>query len=347
MSIGKLPKVLSFQRGIINSDGIMYNCFAGTDSKLKKVRVVRHGMLGTQGDNNIALPQITESAKTEPEAEGLLIRYSIGFLPLHNLLFSTSDPEFAGHCKSFIDRFLSSDELAEISKRYARNILNGRWFYRNAELETSREVKVTFLDSDIDPITIGSRTDLGFASSYMADEEKLGAEIAKCLKGASKMRFLVEGRINFGFRGAIEVFPSQNYVSNKPKGFARPLYKVGVIENKELDEALKDLEPSSFRADLMTMGFAALRDQKIGNALRTIDTWYDNGKDLAPISIEPSGASLKDNVYYRKNKNSAYELLGYIDELKPGEGGKLNKDAMFVLAIMVRGGVFSGKKDSN
>ena len=41
------------------------------------------------------------------------------------------------------------------------------------------------------------------------------------------------------------------------------------------------------------MGQAALRDQKIGNALRTIDTWYPAYEERrVPLPVEPNGASL-------------------------------------------------------
>lgn len=350
MSVENYPSVLSFQRGMMISDGMMYNYFGEGKPTSKEIFVVRHGVRGTQNvggnkEKDVYNPQITETAKTEPDAQGLVIRYSIGFLPLHHLLSSTSEESFNDHCKDFVNKFVDSKELLEVSMRYARNILNGRWFYRNTELEISRKIKVTFLGSEIEPIVVNSETSLQFANGYTEDERKLGKEICKCFKGISRMRFLVEGIIDFGFKGALEVFPSQNYVhaQNKPKGFARPLYKVGIIESRELNDILKEDKPGKFNADMITIGYAALRDQKIGNALRTIDTWYENGDDVNPIPIEPNGASLKDNKYYRKNKNSAFKLFRRIDELNPGENGELNKDAMFVLASMVRGGVLGEK----
>ncbi|EFI34393.1 CRISPR-associated protein, Csy3 family [Desulfonatronospira thiodismutans ASO3-1] len=354
MSIGNLPKLLSFQRGVAVSDGLMYNYTSKPQNGYSKVRVVRHGIRGTQNVSDASKEklyqvQVTESAKTEANAEGLVIRFSFGLLPLKNLLFSSSEKSFSDHCQAFAERFGGSEELMEISCRYARNVLNGRWFYRNSELESGRQITVKFLPPgsetkdlpEADGVTVQSATSLGFRNDYTADEKKLGAEICKCLKGESKTRFHVEGVIKFGMKGVFEVFPSQNYVSSKPKGFARPLYKVGVVDSRELSDILKDSDPSSFRADMISMGHAALRDQKIGNALRVIDTWYERGDDMTPIAVEPNGASLKDNHYYRKKNGSAFVLMKKIDEMQPGNG-ELNKDAMFLLATMIRGGVFSG-----
>ena len=49
-----------------------------------------------------------------------------------------------------------------------------------------------------------------------------------------------------------------------------------------------------------TMGHAALRDQKIGNALRTIDTWYPRYTEHGrPLPVEPNGASLEAQEFFR------------------------------------------------
>lgn len=348
MSIDK-PEMLAFQRGVVNSDGMMYNYIPDNDKYEQKVKVIRHGIRGTQntqnGENKVYQVQVTESAKTEPNAEGIKISFTVTFLPIQNLLCGTSEKDFYDHCMSFVEKFNDSEELKMLSKRYARNILNGRWFYRNSELEMSRKIKVTFLDTDIEPIIAEKETSFGFKDEFTQDEKILGNEIFKCFKGVSKTRFLVEGLINFGFRGAVEVFPSQNYVSNKPKGFARPLYKVGTINTKKLNEILNEKDQSAFCADMVQMGYAALRDQKIGNALRTVDTWYNKKKDVSnePISIEPNGASLKDNKYYRQSKNDAFSLIQKIDEMTPGDKENLNEEAMFILGVMIRGAVLSGK----
>ena len=37
-------------------------------------------------------------------------------------------------------------------------------------------------------------------------------------------------------------------------------------------------------------GVAAIHSQKIGNAIRTIDTWYEGAEELGPIAVEPYGS---------------------------------------------------------
>ena len=88
------------------------------------------------------------------------------------------------------------------------------------------------------------------------------------------------------------------------------------------------------------MGQAALREQKIGNALRTIDTWYPAYEErLVPISVEPNGANLDMKEFFRKKGDaSGFKLMQRVGELDPE-----TPEGLFLLACLIRGGVFSGK----
>ena len=88
-SFKKVPGVLSFQRGLIVSDAPMQNLHA--DGSLSPLQVVRHGIRGTQnvsgGEKDVSNIQVTETAKTSPDALGLQLSFSQRFLPLDELLF--------------------------------------------------------------------------------------------------------------------------------------------------------------------------------------------------------------------------------------------------------------------
>jgi CRISPR-associated protein Csy3 len=89
-----------------------------------------------------------------------------------------------------------------------------------------------------------------------------------------------------------------------------------------------------------------MHSQKIGNALRTIDTWYPKGEtddDLGPIAVEPYGSVTSQGKAYRQPKDKAdfYNLLdAWVLKGKAPEIG----DQHFVMATLIRGGVF-GEKD--
>ena len=113
-----------------------------------------------------------------------------------------------------------------------------------------------------------------------------------------------------------EAYPSQELILDKgdKKGQkSKTLYKVGET--------------------------AAIHSQKIGNALRTIDTWYPDDDGLGPIAVEPYGSVTSQGKAYRQPKDKAdfYTLLDnwVLKDKAPAPG-----DQHFVVATLVRGGVF-------
>ena len=91
---------------------------------------------------------------------------------------------------------------------------------------------------------------------------------------------------------------------------------------------------------------AGIHSQKIGNALRTIDTWYpvdeENG-NIGPIAVEPYGSVTSQGKAYRQPKQKAdfYNLLDdWVLKDKAPEMGNQH----YVMATLIRGGVF-GEKD--
>ncbi|MDA8191987.1 type I-F CRISPR-associated protein Csy3 [Acidiferrobacter thiooxydans] len=356
MSI-KIPSVLSVQRGTIVTDGIM-SSLVMKDSKTetRPVRVVRHGIRGVlpkKEKDGVSNPQRTESAKTVSDAIGLAVSFDFRTISARkNLIFACSEEPTRQAINAFIDRFFKDNvqEFEEVCRRYARNILNGRWLWRNRILGDVT-VSATIPGKDEPYRSDGSRTKFtGHTKDGYTDEEIALAKevIAAGLLGVSGSPSVhVEGRVMFGFTGQVEVFPSQNMVTSKPKGFARSLYKVNVIPRKTLMDIMGSAkndgeEAGEFAADMIDMGWAALRDQKIGNAIRTIDTWYP-GSDGTPIPVEPNGASLEHNKLHREAKGTGWrDLLTKVDEIKPSE--TFNPDAAFLIALLVRGGVFSEKQ---
>ncbi len=62
-----------------------------------------------------------------------------------------------------------------------------------------------------------------------------------------------------------EVFPSQELILDKGRA--------------DKSKVLYDVQKT-----------AAIHSQKIGNALRTIDTWYSEADKIGPIAVEPYGS---------------------------------------------------------
>ena len=90
-----------------------------------------------------------------------------------------------------------------------------------------------------------------------------------------------------------------------------------------------------------------MHSQKIGNALRTIDTWYpkdQESKELGPIAVEPYGSVTSQGKAYRQPKDKA-DFYNLLDKwVLKGEAPKEIGDQHYVMATLIRGGVF-GEKD--
>jgi CRISPR-associated protein Csy3 len=340
----KLPSVMSLKRTIAMTDGIMSSLFS--DGSTKLVDVTRHGIRGTQNMVKDALSdeyaevsniQTTDTAKIDPNAAGLRVEFGIRFLPLVSSIDSCAPgknetPEmikqYRDSLKGFAARAAHSDGLKEVSLRYARNIANGRWLWRNRTMAETVAIKVSVGDKEFnfDALSIPLNT----FSNYSQDERNLADVIANGLSGTSSSSLKVSADLDFGINGAVEVFPSQNYINGKPKGFARSLYKYGAPDKVDATNNNR-------------VGYAAIRDQKIGNALRTFDTWYSDFEEVGmPIPIEPNGASLDAQRFFRKNNSSAFKLFLRLNQIDPN-----TEQGMFCIANMIRGAVYSesDKKD--
>lgn len=351
----KLPGVLAFQRGLVITDALFFNVLQDGQTP---VMVVRHGIRGTQNVNKsgeaekstaanakrqeVSNIQTTDTAKLEEEAQALAVRFSLRFLDLDNVLFacapSSTDANdlvrnYRESVTGFIERAKASNGLDEVAQRFARNIANGRWLWRNRTIARKVEVHVTEAGKTVASFD-ALATPLNHFDDFTADERKVAGYIAEGLRGENDVGLDIEARLDFGVRGALEVFPSQNYVEDKPRGFARPLYCLGTPERAS---SRSGMEFESTR----TMGHAALRDQKIGNALRTIDTWYPKYADHGrPLPVEPNGASLEAQEFFRDRKTSAFEFARRLNTLDPA-----SPEGMFMIASLIRGGVFSGGKE--
>lgn len=353
----KSGTVVSVMRGINVTDAPLSSILG---DRLEPVPVIRHGIRGTQnvskkkaGDNSeIANPQITETAKTAPQANGLHVAFSLQVVPLRKLLTACDQPATRSRIERFLSAAEDSEELHEVCRRYAHRLFTGSFLWRNLHLAHTLDIEVTCAGetervSGQQAFELAAR---GFAA-YSTAERNVARWLQRAFvaDGHTGASLGVQARVQFERPGAYEVYPSQVYVSTKPTGFARPLYKLNPVSATELSRQRQDADPQLFM-DSLVMGQAALRDQKIGNALRTIDTWYAQDGALAPIAIEPNGASLSNNTFYRKPQsgNSFFDLHPRLDELtgqiRPTGSGQPSPEAMFMLAVFIRGGVLSDGK---
>ena len=145
--------------------------------------------------------------------------------------------------------------------------------------------------------------------------KSLGSVIAEGLAGGHVL-LQVTAFLRVG--AGQEVFPSQELILDRGRGDkSKTLYQIGE-KGQEI---------------------AAIHSQKIGNALRTIDTWYEGAHDLGPIAVEPYGSVTTQGKAYRqpKQKQDFYTLL---DDWLLRTKAPPAEQQHFVMAVLIRGGVF-------
>ena len=343
-TFSKVPSVFSFQRSMIVSAGAFFNEIAG-QQETPPVYVVRHGLRGTQNvseagdsakgtkDRDVSNIQQTETALLDPRADALLVKFGLRMIDLDSALFACASGErdlaklVRESVLDFVARAKASEGLKEVSRRIARNVANGSFLWRNRVVAKTVAVTTEVPGQTLVFNALG--IPLSSFGDYSVDEIRLAEVIAAGLRGDRDAAIEITARVDFGVKGAVEVFPSQAYLENKPKGFARPLYKLTT-------EVPQSSTPGSDHQ--IVMGQAALRDQKISNRLRTFDTWYDAFEVVGkPLPVEPNGASIDLMSFFRTGKATAFNMFSRLNQIDPN-----SPEGMFCIGSMIRGGVYSG-----
>lgn len=341
--LAKLPQILATQRGYVITDGQFFNVLPGNNRT--PVEVINHTVIGVDNKKldanefkSLANPQSIDSAKLDVNALGYEVVFSISFLSIDRVLSKVAgnnSEELKVILGKFIKNSNNSDGLNEIAHRYARNILNGRWLWRNRMTAKSVAISVSAEGNTLVDKFNALSVSLNDFKGYSQEENKLAKIIQEQLQNENISELKVTALVTPRVLGATEVFPSQNYI-DKPKGAKGLKSKSLYVLNKRPSQ--------KSHGDVVIVGDAALRDQKIANAIRTIDTWYSNDAELRPIAIEQFGANLDDQCFYRKGGKSsgidAYSLMKQCGELDPN-----SPKGMYFIGCLVRGGVYAESKN--
>lgn len=238
------------------------------------------------------------------------------------LINSISDPsvcnnmDYRRSLKEELNKIKTIKNLKEISHRYATNIANGRFLWRNRKNSSLIEVVVKVEGNE--PLIFNSH-DYSMEDFSVHTEEltKLTNIIHKVIENDHiLLNITAYAKIGNGQ----EVFPSQEFVEkeeNKDGRKTKVLYSVNNI--------------------------AAFHSQKIGNAIRTIDTWYpDYEKFKMPIAIEAYGqVTTWGHAFRGDSKVNFYDI---IDKLVLNKSELTEEEEIYVLSNIIRGGVFGGSE---
>ncbi|PJE54295.1 type I-F CRISPR-associated protein Csy3 [Marinomonas sp. BSi20584] len=334
MAAVKTASVLAFERKLANSDGLLFaGNWAKPDGEWKPIALQEKSVRGTISNRqksavlndsakldqevNKANLQTVDTAALPFDCDTLKVVYSLrvlGDLPTPS---ACNSPDYQEVLSSTIKSYIEEQSFAVLAHRYASNIASGRFLWRNRVGAEDISIRVTQKNKDGNITWAFNGYDLSLRDfDYQSDDLTAFAnEIQKGLTSDTFTYFQIEAFVKLG--EGQEVFPSQELVLDGNSRKSKVLYDVD--------------------------GTAALHSQKIGNAIRTVDTWYQGSEEIGPISAEPFGSVTSRGKAYRSNKDDFYTLFD--KWMEKGQAPETEQQH-YVMANLIRGGVFGGKSDA-
>ena len=339
----KTASVLAFERKLDPSDALFSagrwseRDKKGADWQIvevreKSVRGTISNRLSTAGqdpaklDASIQAPnlQTVDVAAIPNNADTLRVRFTLRVLGRVGAPSACNNAEYQKKLRDTIRQYIELHGFSELALRYAHNLANGRFLWRNRVGAEQVEVQVRLLQKgeEFQHWTFDAQSfslrgfDAPEASARPLKE--LADAIERGLAGQNHVLLDVTAYARIG--EGQEVYPSQELIldrGDKKGQKSKTLYRVGKV--------------------------AGMHSQKIGNALRTIDTWYPDQNELGPIAVEPYGSVTSQGKAYRqpKQKKDFYNLL---DNWVLKDRAPDKEQQHYVIATLIRGGVF-GEKD--
>ena len=262
--------------------------------------------------------QTVDVAALPAEADTLKVQFTLRVLGGAGTPSACNSAAYQAKLLATVQGYVQQHGFGELARRYAANLANGRFLWRNRAGAEQVEVTVEQMQNgqaahtwSFDALALNTRA-VGAINTEAKGLDVLGQAMAAGLTGSQHVLLRITAFVRQG--AGQEVFPSQELILDKDSaGKSKTLYHVD--------------------------GVAAIHSQKIGNAIRTIDTWYEGAEELGPIAVEPYGSVTTQGKAYRqpKQKLDFYTLLDnwlLKDQVPPVE------QQHFVMAVLIRGGVF-------
>jgi len=328
--------VLAFEKKLVPSDGYLYGTtWDERYTKAEPLELREKSVRGTISnrqkggilkDAEIQKPnlQTVDSCSLSPEHDTLKLHFTLKVLSGVETPSACNNAAFYESYQTAVRNYIENEGFTELAKRYAINIANGRFLWRNRvgveQLEVHVKISNTKTAWTFDALDIGI-SDFDLTHPDILD---LATKIAEALSGKTEFLLLeIDAYAQIG--RAQDVYPSEELVLDKGNSKPKKSKILYHVKNN-----------------------AALHSQKIGNALRTIDTWYPEfaeRRNPKPIAIEPYGAVTNLGQAFRHPKDKV-DFFTLFDKFARGATLDDKDCEHYVMAVLVRGGVFgeSGKE---
>ena len=334
-----LASVLAFEKKFVLSDGLMYGTnwddrdqFSPITLREKSVRGTISNRLKDAVKNDpvklnaeVEKPnlQTVDAALLKMGQDTLKLKFTLKVLSGAAEPSACNEETHRQQIQAMGQRYVEQYGFKELARRYAINLANARYLWRNRV--GAEKIEVQIKDCADDKAWTFDAYQYGLKNFDQDSEQvlELAERIAKTLSG--EQEYLLLSIETYALLGnGQEVYPSEELILDKGNSRA----------NGKKSKVLYAVD-----------GVAAMHSQKLGNAIRTIDTWYPDCSDkTGPIAIEPYGAVTNLGKAYR-NPKAKQDFYSLFDRYSMGEDFDSAEQAHYVMAILVRGGVFgqSGK----
>lgn len=262
--------------------------------------------------------QTVDVATLPGDADTLRVRFTLRVLAGVGAPSACNNADYQAKLRVTVQGYVNAHGLGVLAARYAANLANGRFLWRNRLGAEQIEVRIAQL-KDGQPLhqwtfdaLAWSLRDFNVPAGQESASKALAEVMQQGLSGQAHVLLRVEAFVRLG--EGQEVFPSQELILDKGQSKkSKTLYTVADV--------------------------AGMHSQKLGNALRSIDTWYLDAAEQGPIAVEPYGSVTTQGKAYRQpsDKMDFYSLLdGWLIKDKP----PVVEQQHFVMATLIRGGVF-------
>ncbi len=324
----KKPSVLAYAGKLVPSAGMMsFGIKEGGNTNFFAVPVGEKTVRGTisnrlkpavSGDplklnaeirkSNI---QTVDESSLPFNSDTLKVEFSLRVMNDIGKATACNEPVFAKVVSSIVDGYQKEHGFGELAKRYALNIASGRFLWRNRA--GAESVKVV--------VTAAGKTFMFDGYDFDIRDFDVNAQKVKDLadiieSGLSTKPVVLKIEAYCAIGSGQVIYPSEEFVKGEVQGNkSKVLYQIN--------------------------GQAALHSQKIGNALRTIDTWHPHAAEVGAIAVDPYGAVTTSGEAYRQPKANMDFYKIFDRWTLKGEKPEVEQQH-FVMAMLIRGGVFGG-----
>ncbi|WP_022850859.1 type I-F CRISPR-associated protein Csy3 [Limisalsivibrio acetivorans] len=344
MSNVKTPTVLAFDRKLDVSDGLFY---AGNWENRGKegwetIPVREKAVRGTisnwmktskqdpaKMDAAVQSPnlQTVDIAALPDTADTLKINFTLRVLGGTGKPSACNDYGYMAKLKDIVDEYNTEHGFGILAERYAQNIANGRFLWRN-------RIGVEDAEIHVSRIKKGEAVEKWVFDAHKFSLKRFGDNKSEDFKALVKT--IEEGLTS-----------EDNYVLLDITAYSRFGRGQEVFPSQELSLDKSNVKGTKSKLLYTVEETAAMHSQKIGNAIRTIDTWYPEADELeqGPIAVEPYGSVTSMGKAFRQPKIGKKDFYNLLDNWMEKDKKPEEEQQHYIMAVFVRGGVFGKGKE--